>query len=92
MKDEKQLKKIEELISYGVTSVELSREICRNNTNTVELLRKPEKTMPEFECKSFKKLTTLIELCMRDAELSFKTMDFGSLRYLGQVRLMQVQK
>jgi hypothetical protein len=54
VKDEKQLKKIEELISFGVTSVELSREICRNNTNTVELLRKPEKTMPEFECKLIK--------------------------------------
>ena len=29
-------------------------------------------------------------LCLKDGRLSFKAMEFGSLRYIGQVRLMQV--
>ena len=29
-------------------------------------------------------------LCLKDGELSFKAMEFGSLRYIGQVRLMKV--
>ena len=31
-----------------------------------------------------------VELCLKDAELSFKAMEFGSLKYMGQVRLVPV--
>ena len=35
-------------------------------------------------------MTSCEELCLKDAELSFKAMEFGSLKYMGQVRMMPV--
>lgn len=32
----------------------------------------------------------MLELCLKDAELSFKANEFGSLKYMGQVRLVPV--
>ena len=43
------------------------------------MLAKLDKTVVEYE-----------SLCMKDAELSFKAMEFGSLKYMGQVRMMPV--
>ena len=35
-------------------------------------------------------LLDCIELCLKDSELQFKAMEFGSLKYMGQVRLAPV--
>ena len=43
------------------------------------MLTKMDKTVVEYEL-----------LCFKDAQLSFKAMDYGSLKYVGQVRLMPV--
>ena len=42
-----------------------------------------------FECL-FNNSNLLADLCIKDAELSFKAMEFGSLKYIGQVRMMPV--
>ena len=42
-------------------------------------MAKLDKTTAEYE-----------RLCLKDAELSFKAMEIGSLKYMGQVRMVPV--
>lgn len=46
---------------------------------TLKTLAKPDKSVAEYEL-----------LCLKDAELSFKAMEFSTLKYMGQVRMMPV--
>ena len=79
IKDEKQLRKIEGLIEEGISTAQLCREISVDPKTTLQLLSRADKSVIEYE-----------KLCLKDGELSFKAMEFGSLRYMGQVRLMAV--
>ena len=79
IKNEKQLKKIEDLLSEGATTVDLARAICSDPRTQLKLLSKEIKTMDEYQT-----------LCIQDSELSFKATDFGSLKYMGQVRMVPV--
>ena len=55
-----------------------TREVC-DPKQTLQILAKNDKSVQEYEC-----------LCLKDAELSFKAMEFGSLKYMGQVRMVPV--
>ena len=79
VKDEKQLKKIENILRYGHNPSQLTWEVCGNYKTALALLRKPQKTKAEYET-----------LCMKDARLYIKAMEFGALKYLGQLRLVSV--
>ena len=79
IKDEKQLKKIENIIEQGVTTSQLCREISVDPRATLNLLSKEDKTVTDYE-----------KLCIKDGELQFKTLDFGSLRYMGQARYIPI--
>ena len=57
----------------------MTREISAQPKQTLQLLSKQDKNIEEYE-----------RLCLKDAELSFRAMEFGSLKYMGQVRLMPV--
>ena len=43
------------------------------------MLAKEDKTVADYE-----------KLCIKDGELQFKTLDFGSLRYMGQARYIPI--
>ena len=73
------MKKIVELIEQGISTSQLCREISVDPKLTLTMLAKLDKSVVEYE-----------SLCMKDAELSFKAMEFGSLKYMGQVRMMPV--
>ena len=79
IKDEKQLRRIESLINQGISTSQLCREMSKDPKQTLHLLSKLDKTTAEYE-----------QLCLKDAELSFKAMEFTSLKYMGQVRMMPV--
>jgi hypothetical protein len=79
IKDEKQLRRIEGLINQGISTSQLCREISVDPKQTLQILAKNDKSVQEYEC-----------LCLKDAELSFKAMEFGSLKYMGQVRMVPV--
>ena len=46
---------------------------------TLTLLAKEDKSVADYE-----------KLCIKDAELQFKSLDFGSLRYMGQARYIPI--
>ena len=78
----------------GVSSAQLTREMCKDYKVTTKLLRKVDKTSKEYESKwsicALIQFNTYIVLCLKDGELSIKVMEFGSLKYMGQVRLIPV--
>jgi len=58
----------------------MALEISPDIQNTLRLLNKTVKSLDEYKV-----------LCIKDAKLSFKSMDFGtSLRYTGQVNMVPV--
>ena len=79
IKDEKQLKKIENKIEQGVTTSQLCREISVDPRVTLNLMAEKDKSVADYE-----------KLCIKDGELQFKTLDFGSLRYMGQARYIPI--
>lgn len=79
IKDEKQLRKIENLIDQGITTSQLCRAISVDPRATLSLLAKEDKSVADYE-----------KLCIKDGELQFKSLDFGSLRYMGQARYLPV--
>jgi len=79
IKNEKQLEMIESMIERGASKVDVARQICPDPQRQLKLLSKEIKTMAEYE-----------SLCIQDSELSFKATDFGSLKYMGQVRMVPV--
>mmetsp|Transcript_4664 Transcript_4664/g.6143 ORF Transcript_4664/g.6143 Transcript_4664/m.6143 type:complete len:91 (+) Transcript_4664:101-373(+) len=72
IKDEKQLRRIEGLIQQGISTSQLCREISRDPKQTLQTLAKQDKTVAEYEL-----------LCLKDADLSFKAMEFSTLKYMG---------
>lgn len=52
VKDEKQVRKLEELMSKGVSTAALTREICSDPKATLQLLSKLDKSMDDYESKS----------------------------------------
>ena len=79
IKDEKQLRKIEAQINQGIQTSQLCREINSDIKLALRTLAKQEKTLSDYEL-----------LCLKDGELSFKAMEFSTLKYMGQVRQMPV--
>ena len=55
------------------------REISADPKLTLQTLAKPVKTLEDYE-----------RLCLKDSELAFKAMEFGTLKYEGQVRMRPV--
>ena len=79
IKDERQLKKIEQLLNEGVSTSQLCREISVDPKLTLETLAKNDKSIKDYEM-----------LCLQDSELSFKAIEFGMLKYMGQVRMIPI--
>ena len=79
IKDLKQLRKLDALSDNGVSTAQLGREICPNPKVTLALLSKMIKTKGEYE-----------RLCIKDGELEFRAIEFGTLKYMGQVRTLEV--
>ena len=79
IKDEKQLRRIEAMTEKGISSAQLCKEISMDPRLTLKTLAKEDKTMADYEL-----------LCLKDAELSFKAMEQGKLKYTGQVRMMPI--
>lgn len=67
------------MINNGAGTADLARFISPDPKQTLLLLSKQVKTQEEYQ-----------NLCIKDAELSFRAMDFGSLKYMGQVRMVPV--
>ena len=84
---------MESLIKEGADADELGRQLCRHPKQALNLLRKIDKSKEEYERK-FKLLYLqfcyFVGLCLRDGELNIKAIEFGSLKYMGQVRLNAV--
>ena len=57
----------------------MCREISADPKLTLQTLANPVKTLQDYE-----------RLCLKDSELSFKAMEFSTLKYMGQVRMMPV--
>lgn len=70
---------MESLIKEGADADELGRQLCRHPKQALNLLRKIDKSKEDYE-----------RLCLRDGELNIKAIEFGSLKYMGQVRLNAV--
>ena len=64
IKDLKQLLKLDALSENGVSAAQLGREMCPNPKVTLALLSKVIKTKGEYE-----------RLCIKDAELQFRTIE-----------------
>lgn len=76
--DEKQLQKLERMIKAGKSGFEdLANVICQSSEISLKLLKIKDKSKEQYE-----------KLCIKDGELTFKQMQFGSLKYIGQVREM----
>lgn len=75
--DDEQLRKIEQLVVSKVPQEMITDEICcKLGQQTVyDLLRKYEKSFENYE-----------SLLVRDKQLTFESLDFGCLKYLGQTR------
>ena len=67
------------MIDQGITTSQLCRAISVDPRATLSLLSKEDKSVADYE-----------KLCIKDGELQFKTLDFGSLRYMGQARYLPV--
>lgn len=80
--DEQQLKKLEALLYNNATPETLTKEICSRTSvkQTLKLLSLKEKKPDHYE-----------KLVFRDALLQVKGIEFGSIKYLGQVRNMKMQ-
>ena len=79
LSDQKQMQLIEDLVNSGISMSKLCQEISTDPKLTLEILSKQEKTEGEYQY-----------LCLKDADLSFKAMEFSTLKYIGQVRMMPV--
>lgn len=87
--------KLEFLHNSGEGPKRMALEISPDIQNTLRLLNKTVKSLDEYKGKCRSQLIDLITcsvvLCIKDAKLSFKSMDFGtSLRYTGQVNMVPV--
>ena len=51
VKDENQVRKLEDLINKGVSTAALTREICSDPKATLSLLSKLDKNMDDYESK-----------------------------------------
>ena len=57
-----------------------------------ERLTSQKKIMSVSSSCSYYNLFQSAGLCLKDAELNIKAIEFGSLKYMGQVRLMAVHQ
>jgi hypothetical protein len=67
------------MIKEGVSTSQLTKIMCPDIRKTLNLLAKNDKTLQDYEA-----------LCIKDSELSFKAMEIGSLKYVGQVRMIPI--
>ncbi len=74
MPDEQEVRKFESLQSSKVDPQMLTNEICSKSSmrTTFELLRNNDKTIENYEL-----------LVFRDGLLEFRSLEFGSVKYLG---------
>lgn len=75
--DEQDIRKLESLYNSKVAPEMVTNKICERTSvaNTFDLLRNNQKTIEDYEM-----------LALRDGQLEFKSLEYGSVKYLGQVR------
>ena len=63
----------------GVSLAQIGRDMCPNPKVYLALLSKLIKTKGEYE-----------RLCIKDGELEFRAIETGTLKFMGQVRTLEV--